>query len=56
MATRTLTDEQRAERRESERQLVQQAVERLRSSDGWQAWLTARSRFHRYTGLTTPVQ
>lgn len=49
MATRTLTDQQRAERRGRERELVQHAVEQLRSSDGWQAWLTTRSRFHNYT-------
>ena len=49
MATRTLTDEERAERRERERELVQHAVEQLRSSEGWQAWLSARSRFHAYS-------
>jgi antirestriction protein ArdC len=49
MATRTLTDEQRAQRREQERELVEHAVEQLRSSAGWQAWLRARSRFPRYS-------
>src|SRR5579859_7433930 len=49
MPTRTATDERRAKRRENERQLVAQAVGRLRSSEGWQAWLAARSRFHRYS-------
>ena len=49
MPTRTVTDERRAERRENERQLVAQAVGRLRSSEGWQAWLGARARFHRYS-------
>jgi antirestriction protein ArdC len=49
MATRTLTDQQRAERRARERELVQHAVEQLRCSEGWQAWLRARSRFHRYS-------
>ena len=36
-----LTDEQRAERRRQEQQLTEQAVAQLRSSDGWQRWLTA---------------
>lgn len=53
MATKThkhqLTDEQRAERRQLERQRMAAAVEELRSSDGWQRWLTTRSRFHRYS-------
>jgi antirestriction protein ArdC len=49
MPTRTAIDEQRAERRENERQLVRQAVEQLRSSEGWQAWLAARSRFRSYS-------
>ena len=49
MATRTLTDEQRAQRREQERELVEHAVQQLRSSAGWQAWLRARSQFPRYS-------
>lgn len=46
---RTLTDDERAERRAAERELVKASVEQLRSSQGWQAWLAARSRFHRYS-------
>ncbi len=38
---------QRAARRARERELTQRAVEQLRSSDGWQAWLRVRAR----TGL-----
>src|ERR1700742_3488048 len=38
---------QRAARRSRERELTQRAVEQLRSSDGWQAWLRVRAR----TGL-----
>ena len=49
MAKCALTDDDRAERRENERRLVKHAVEQLRSSEGWQAWLTARSRFHGYS-------
>lgn len=44
-----LTDEQRAERRAQERERMQNAIEELRSSDGWQTWLATRSRFHRYS-------
>src|SRR5437879_536157 len=46
---KTYSPEQRAERREQERQLVAQAVEQLRSSEGWQSWLATRSRFHKYS-------
>ena len=46
---RQLTDEERAERRERDREYARQAVERLRSSQGWQAWLTTRGRFHSYS-------
>jgi hypothetical protein len=42
-----LTDEERAERRRREQQLTEQAVAQLRSSEGWQRWLTVRAR----TGL-----
>ena len=41
--TRTkLTDDERAERRNREQQLSAAAVAQLRSSAGWQRWLTAR--------------
>lgn len=43
------TDEERAVRRDRERELVKASVEALRSSDGWQAWLTARSCFYKYS-------
>ena len=39
-----LTDEQRAER-----EYTRQAVEQLRSSDGWQRWLGTRRHFHSYS-------
>jgi hypothetical protein len=41
----TLTDEERADRRKREQQLTEQAVAQLRSSAGWQRWLTLRARF-----------
>jgi antirestriction protein ArdC len=49
MASATLTDEERAERRARERELVRDSVEQLRSSDGWRQWLRTRSRFHSYS-------
>lgn len=39
-----LTDEERAERRKQEQQLTERAVAQLRSSTGWQRWLTVRTR------------
>lgn len=52
MATRTrrkLTDDERAEKREAERKLMAQAIEELRSSEGWQRWLKVRRHFHHYS-------
>jgi N-terminal domain of anti-restriction factor ArdC len=43
-----LTDQERAERRERDREYARQAVQRLRSSEGWRAWLTTRATFHGY--------
>jgi hypothetical protein len=48
---RQLTDEERAERRERDREYARQAVERLRSSEGWRAWLTTRATFHGYSAF-----
>jgi antirestriction protein ArdC len=46
---RPLTDAERAERREKERGLMADAIEQLRSSDGWKRWLDTRRHFHRYS-------
>jgi hypothetical protein len=46
---RQLTIEERAQRRERDREYARQAVEALRSSQGWQAWLTTRASFHNYS-------
>jgi antirestriction protein ArdC len=46
---RQLTSEERAQRRERDREYARQAVERLRSSEGWQPWLTTRASFHGYS-------
>ncbi|MGA2453647.1 MAG: ArdC-like ssDNA-binding domain-containing protein [Solirubrobacteraceae bacterium] len=47
--TKRLTDEQRAQRRRADREFACEAVERLRSSEGWQTWLAARRHFHHYS-------
>lgn len=41
---RRLTDSEREQRRERDRQRVKQATEQLLSSDGWQRWVQVRSR------------
>jgi hypothetical protein len=46
-----LTDAEREQRRAADRAFVQQAVDALRSSDGWQRWLTTRRHFHSYSLL-----
>jgi hypothetical protein len=43
------TEAEREQRRAADRAFVQQAVEQLRSSEGWQRWLTTRRHFHSYT-------
>lgn len=43
------SDTRRAERREQERRLMADAVEQLRSSEGWGRWLRVRRHFHRYS-------
>jgi antirestriction protein ArdC len=44
-----LSDAEREARRQAERELMQQAVDALAGSDGWQRWLRTRSAFHRYS-------
>jgi antirestriction protein ArdC len=46
---RKLSEEERAEKRAAERELAAKAIEELRSSEGFQRWLFARRRFHRYS-------
>lgn len=46
---RVPTDEERTERRAAERELMAQAVEQLRSSEGWKRWLAVRRHFHSYS-------
>src|SRR5881397_2480501 len=50
MTKRTqLSEAEREQRRAADRAFVQQAVEQLRSSDGWQRWLATRRHFHNYS-------
>jgi hypothetical protein len=42
-------EQDREARRHAEREYVQQAVEQLRSSEGWKAWLRARRHFRSYS-------
>jgi hypothetical protein len=44
-----LTEEERAERRERDREYAQKAVEQLKNSDGWQQWLSSRALFRTYS-------
>jgi antirestriction protein ArdC len=44
-----LSDEEPAERRARDREFAEQAVEALRTSEGWHRWLAARGAFHRYS-------
>jgi len=46
---RALTDEERAEKRAAERELMAEAIEELRSSEGWKRWLSVRRHFHGYS-------
>jgi len=46
---RALTEEERAEKRAAERRLMEDAIEELRSSEGWQRWLRVRRHFHSYS-------
>jgi hypothetical protein len=46
---RALSDEERAEKRAAERELMAEAIEQLRSSEGWQRWLCVRRHFHSYS-------
>jgi antirestriction protein ArdC len=46
---RAPTGEKRAERRAAERDQMREAVEALRTSEGWQRWLTVRRHFHAYS-------
>ncbi|MGH2973928.1 MAG: ArdC-like ssDNA-binding domain-containing protein [Solirubrobacterales bacterium] len=44
-----LSEEERVEKRAAERELMAAAIEQLRSSEGWQRWLSVRRHFHSYS-------
>ncbi len=50
---RHLSEAEREQRRNAERERVKQAAEQLLTSDGWQRWVRARSMFRRYSANNT---
>ena len=44
-----LSEEDRAQKRAAERELMAEAIEQLRSSEGWKRWLDVRRYFHCYS-------
>src|SRR5208283_3502738 len=48
-SSKPLSEEERAERRRADREFARQAIEQLRSSEGWQRWLATRRHFHCYS-------
>ena len=44
-----LTDAERQARREADRAKAREAIEALKTSDGWTRWLACRRHFHRYS-------
>jgi hypothetical protein len=48
---RPLSEAERAERRQRDRERLQAAAEQLLTSEGWQRWVRARAVFHSYTLL-----
>jgi antirestriction protein ArdC len=50
---RQLTDDERAERRAQERELMDKAVRSLLTSDGWQRWVRIRAMFRQYSAANT---
>jgi len=55
MPLKALTDDERAQRRQADRDKAREAVEALKASDGWQRWLSSRRHFHRHNGHTARV-
>ena len=45
-SSRRLSEQQRAERRERDRERARQATEALLTSEGWERWVRARAVFH----------
>jgi len=49
MPRKALTDDERAARRQADRDRAREAVDALKASDGWQRWLSSRRHFHLYS-------
>lgn len=49
LSRRPRSEEERAERRAREREQMREAVEALRSGEGWRRWLDVRRHFHDYS-------
>lgn len=49
MPSKTFTEAERQARREADRERAKEAVEALRTSDGWQGWLRSRRHFAEYS-------
>ncbi len=45
MPRKALTDDERAQRRQADRDRAREAVDALKASDGWQRWLLAAATF-----------
>ena len=50
---RRLSESEREQRRNAERERVKEAAEQLLTSEGWQRWVRARSMFRRYSAHNT---
>ena len=50
---RRLSEPEREQRRNAERERVKEAAEQLLTSEGWQRWVRARSMFRRYSAHNT---
>jgi hypothetical protein len=50
---RQLTDDERAERRSKERELMDRAVRSLLTSEGWRQWVRVRALFRQYSTANT---
>jgi N-terminal domain of anti-restriction factor ArdC len=50
---RRLSESEREQRRNAERERVKKAAEQLLTSEGWQRWVRARSMFRRYSTHNT---
>ena len=50
---RSMSEAEREQRRNAERERVKEAAEQLLTSEGWQRWVRARSMFRRYSAHNT---